>query len=125
MDEILQKAGYSGQVARYTDFKIMLDEQKPELVAIATDSGSHAEIGLYCLEHGCHLIIEKPIAMSMSDARALIDAAKKYNRILCACHQNRFNKSVQQIRKALEAGRFGRISHVAAHVRWNRGEGVL
>ena len=43
--------------------------------------------------------------------------------LVCANHQNRFNKSVQYIRKALEEGRFGRLSHGAAHVRWNRGKG--
>lgn len=122
MDETLLKAGYEKNVSKYTDYKVMIDEQQPDLVAIATDSGSHAEIGRYCLEHGCHLIIEKPIAMSMADARMLIDVAQKHERVLSACHQNRFNKSVQQIRNALDAGRFGKLSHIAAHVRWNRGE---
>lgn len=122
MDAVLQKAEYRGAVAKYTDYREMVLTVRPDLVAIATDSGSHAEIGLFCLAHGCHVIIEKPIAMSMSDARLLVETAKKHGRILCACHQNRFNKSVQRIRCALEDGRFGKLSHVAAHVRWNRGE---
>lgn len=122
MDRALTKAGFQGSVRKYTDYRKMLEESSPDLVAIATDSGAHAEIAKDCLEHGCHVIVEKPIAMSMRDARMLVETAKKYGRVLCACHQNRFNKSVQKIREALETGRFGALSHVAAHVRWNRGE---
>nr|MCR4674361.1 Gfo/Idh/MocA family oxidoreductase [Lachnospiraceae bacterium] len=47
--------------------------------------------------------------------------SKEKGVVVCANHQNRFNKSVQYMRKALEAGRFGKLSHGAAHVRWNRG----
>ncbi|WMJ24272.1 Gfo/Idh/MocA family oxidoreductase [Paludicola sp. MB14-C6] len=122
MDNALAKAEYHKPILKYTDYKQMVQECKPDLVAIATESGIHAEIGVYCLNNGCNLIIEKPIAMSIDDAQLLIDTAKANNKILCACHQNRFNKSIQKIRAALEAGRFGRLSHIAAHVRWNRNE---
>lgn len=108
-------------VRRYTDYKQLLVKEKPELVAIATESGKHAKIALTCIEAGCNVIIEKPIALSLADADAIIRAAKKKGVLVCANHQNRFNKSVQYIRKALEEERFGRLSHGAAHVRWNRG----
>lgn len=122
MENALAKAGYQKPIKKYTDYQQMIKECQPDLVAIATDSGSHAEIGLFCLQNGCNVIIEKPIAMSIHDAQQLIDTAKAHNKVLCACHQNRFNKSIQKIRAALEAGRFGKISHIAAHVRWNRNE---
>ena len=107
---------------KYTDYKEMLAIEKPELVAIATESGKHAAIALDCIEAGCHVIIEKPIALSIADADAIIKAGHEKGVLVCANHQNRFNKSVQYIRKALEEGRFGKLSHGAAHVRWNRGE---
>jgi len=106
----------------YTCYKEMMSVEKPDLVAIATDSGSHAEIGLYCLNHGAHCIIEKPIALSISDADRLISAAEANSKILAVCHQNRFNKSIQKIREAYDNGRFGKLSHIAAHVRWCRNE---
>jgi predicted dehydrogenase len=109
-------------VCQYTDYQELLSREKPELVAIATESGKHAAIALDCIEAGCNVIIEKPIALSISDADAIIAAGKKKGVLVCANHQNRFNKSVQYIRKALEEGRFGKLSHGAAHVRWNRGE---
>ena len=110
-------------VHKYTDYKELLEKEKPELVAIATESGKHAEIALDCIAAGCNVIIEKPIALSIADADAIIEAGKKAGVVVCANHQNRFNKSVQYMRKALEAGRFGKLSHGAAHVRWNRNKG--
>ncbi len=70
---------------------------------------------------GCHLIIEKPIALSLEEADQIIEKAKQKNVKVSACHQNRFNKSVQKLREAIEAGRFGRLLHGTAHIRWNRG----
>lgn len=110
-------------VRKYTDYKDLLDYEKPELVAIATESGNHATIALDCITAGCNVIIEKPIALSIADADAIIKAGKEKGVVVCANHQNRFNKSIQYIRKALESGRFGKLSHGAAHVRWNRGKG--
>lgn len=107
-------------VNQYTDYKEMLAVEKPELVAIATESGKHAEIALDCIEAGCNLIIEKPIALSLKDADAIIEAAERKGVKVCACHQNRFNKSVQQIRKAVEKHRFGRMFYGTAHIRWCR-----
>jgi len=108
-------------VRQYTDYRELLYKEKPQLVAIATESGKHAQIALDCIEHGCNVIIEKPIALSLSDADKIIAAGHKKGVVVCANHQNRFNKSIQYIRKSLEDGRFGKLSHGAAHVRWNRG----
>lgn len=116
----LKRAHYHRNVYHYSDFIKMIDETHPELVAIATDSGLHAQIGQYCLSHGCNVIIEKPMAMSIQEADTLINTAQRYGRVLSVCHQNRFNKSIQSIQQAILSGRFGSISHMAAHVRWNR-----
>lgn len=106
---------------QYTDYHEMLEKERPDLVAIATESGKHAAIALDCIEAGCNLIIEKPIALSIADADAIIHKAKVKGVKVCACHQNRFNKSIQKIREALEMGRFGRMFYGTAHIRWNRG----
>ncbi|MDY3815626.1 MAG: Gfo/Idh/MocA family oxidoreductase [Candidatus Limiplasma sp.] len=111
------------QVRRYTDYRQMLEKERPELCAVATGSGWHAAVGLDVLRAGSHVIIEKPLALSLVDARSLIAEADRQGLKLCACHQNRFNKSIQKIRDAVEQGRFGRMLHGAAHIRWNRGPG--
>lgn len=106
----------------YQDYIEMLNNEKIDLVAIATESGKHAKIAIDCIRHKCNVIIEKPIALSLSDADEIIKAAQEEDVKVCACHQNRFNKSIQKIREALEAGKFGRLLHGTAHIRWNRNE---
>ena len=121
-DAMLEKSDRFGleSVRKYTDYKDMLEKEKPELVAIATESGKHASIAIECIEAGCNIIIEKPIALSIDDANAIIEAGRNKGVVVCANHQNRFNKSIQYIRRALDEGRFGKLFHGAAHVRWNR-----
>lgn len=108
-------------ISIYTDYQEMLQKEQPELVAIATESGKHAAIALDCIEAGCNLIIEKPIALSLEDADAIIAKAEEKKVKVCACHQNRFNKSIQKIRDAVEKKRFGKMFYGTAHIRWNRG----
>ena len=124
MECLLAKHGLvESPVKRYTDYVRMLDEIRPELVSIATESGIHAEIALACIDRGIHVIIEKPMAMSMADADEIIRRSEEKQVKVSACHQNRFNIAVQKMRSALEAGRFGRLSHGSIHVRWNRNQG--
>ena len=121
MADKIVKCGLPNSTKQYTDYKQMLDEEDLDLIAIATESGKHAAIALDCIEKGIHVIIEKPIALSLEDADAIIAAAERKGVQVSACHQNRFNKSIQKIREAVEAGRFGRLFHGTAHIRWNRG----
>lgn len=108
--------------AVYADYEAMLAELKPDIVTIATESGYHPGIAIQCLKAGAHVICEKPLALSIKDADAMIAAAKKADRKLALCFQNRFNAPVQRMRRALEAGRFGKILHGSIQVRWNRNE---
>ena len=107
----------------YTDYRLMLDEIQPNLVSIATESGSHARIALSCIDKGIHVIIEKPMAMNMADADEIIRQSEMKGVKVAACHQNRFNIAVQELKKAIDQGRFGKLSHGSIHVRWNRNEG--
>ncbi len=107
-------------VKLYSNYKEMLKAEKPELVGVATESGKHAMIALDCIEAGCNVIIEKPIALSLEDADHIIEAADKNGVKICANHQNRFNKSIQKIRDAVEKNRFGKMFYGTAHIRWCR-----
>lgn len=123
MEDILapDKLTESKSIRRYTDYRHMLSECPDiDLVAIATESGNHAEIALDCIKAGKHVIIEKPIALSMSDADEIIHQGQLKGVVVSACHQNRFNRAVRQTRKAIDEGRFGAFSHGSIHVRWNR-----
>lgn len=124
IDNLFDRAEYeqADLVEQYDDYRRMLAEHPEiELVAIATESGKHAPIAFDCIDAGKNLIIEKPIAMSIEDAEEIVRRAAEKGVKVSACHQNRFNLAIQQLRNAVEAGRFGKLSHGTIHVRWNRG----
>lgn len=120
MDKIVKFDLDTDNVRVYLDYKDMLSIEKPELVAIATESGKHAKIAIDCINAGCNVIIEKPIALSLKDADEIIEAGKRNNVKVCACHQNRFNKSIKKIREAVDKNRFGKLLYGTAHIRWAR-----
>lgn len=120
MRDKIAKFELPDNISLYTDYKLMLKEHKLDLIAIATESGKHAEIALDSIEAGCNLIIEKPIALSLKDADEIIEKSIEKNVKVCACHQNRFNKSIQKIRDAVEKNRFGKMYYGTAHIRWAR-----
>lgn len=121
MEDKILKFSLSEMTHKYTDYKDMLAKEGPNIVAICTESGKHGQIALDCIEAGCNLIIEKPITLSLAEADEIIAKAKDKGVKVCACHQNRFNKSIQKIREAVDKKRFGRLFYGTAHVRWNRG----
>lgn len=120
MVDKVKKFELADTVELYTDYKKMLEEQKLDLVAISTESGKHAAIALDAIEAGCNVIIEKPIALSLEDADKIIEAGKRKGVKVCACHQNRFNKSIQKIKDAVDKERFGKLMYATAHIRWAR-----
>lgn len=120
MEDKVLKFSLPKSVHLYNDYNEMISIEKPELVAIATESGEHAKIALDCLKKECNLIVEKPIALSLEDADKIIELADRKNLKVCACHQNRFNKSIQKIRDAVDKNRFGRLYYGTAHIRWAR-----
>lgn len=124
IEKLLSRYDLHGEksIKKYSDYKKMIEEEKIDLISIATESGIHAEIALYCIDHGINVIIEKPMAMSIEDADKIIEAAEAKKVKVSACHQNRFNIAIKELRRAIESKRFGKLSHGTIHVRWNRNE---
>lgn len=104
----------------YTSYEEMLAKEDIDVVTIATSSDLHAPIGIAAAKSGKHVMVEKPMAMTLKSADELIQTCKDNGVKLEVIHQNRFNKSVKHMRKALEEGRFGKLTHGQATVRWNR-----
>lgn len=107
-------------VAQYRDYQEMLQKETIDIVTIATESGYHARIALDCLEAGTHVLVEKPMALSLEDADKMIALAREKNKKICVSHQNRFNPPIQKLRRAIEEGRFGRIINGTARILWTR-----
>ncbi len=104
----------------FTDYQEMLQKEDINVCVVCTESGYHAEISLYCQNLKKHILVEKPMAMSILDADRMIQAAQKNNLKLAVCHQNRFNPPIQKLRQAINEERFGRIFAGTARILWNR-----
>jgi len=121
-EEYLKGIGQDEQVTVYEDYKQMLTEEDIDVIALATESGYHEDIAVYALERDIHVIVEKPMAMTVEGAQKMIDVANERGLKLAVCHQNRFNPPIQALRQAIEEGRFGRIYAGNARILWNRNE---
>ena len=91
-----------------------------EAVTIATPSGLHAEVAIPAARAGKHILCEKPLEVTVSQTNNLVRTCEKCNVRLSAVFQSRFLRSVQWIRQAVDAGRFGEPVLASASVRWLR-----
>lgn len=104
----------------YTDYNEFLKDENIDVVTIASISGYHAEQAIDCLNHDKHVLIEKPMALTLEDADKIIALGKEKNKKVCVSHQNRFSPAIQKLRRAIEEGRFGKLIHGTARVLWAR-----
>jgi len=104
----------------YKNYDDFLNDEDIDVVTIATISGYHAQQAIDCLNHGKHVLIEKPMALSLEDADKIIDAGKLNNKKVCVSHQNRFIPAVQKLKRAINEGRFGKLIHGTARILWAR-----
>ncbi|WP_168122081.1 Gfo/Idh/MocA family oxidoreductase [Paenibacillus sp. HB172176] len=100
----------------------LLDDPNVELIAITTSSDSHSDLAVRALKAGKHVLVEKPLALSIEEGRAARDLAAETNRILAVSFQARYAPAIQAMKRAAELGRFGALSHGAVSMRWNRNE---
>jgi UDP-N-acetyl-2-amino-2-deoxyglucuronate dehydrogenase len=91
-----------------------------DVVSICTPSGLHPPHGIAAARAGRHVVTEKPMAISLADADALVRACDEAHVHLFVVKQNRLNPAVQLLRRAVEKGRFGRIYLANTTVRWTR-----
>ena len=115
-----EKLGQAFKVPSYPDMHRMMEEEQPDVVVVLTESGRHAEHVIELARHGKHIVVEKPMALTLDQADAMIHACDEHRVRLFVVKQNRFNVPVVQLRRALDAGRFGRLVMGTVRVRWCR-----
>ena len=108
-------------VPHYTDYrKMMRRHPEVDVVNVATPTGYHATHVMDLARFGKHIVVEKPMALSVRDCDRMIAACQAHGARLFVVKQNRFNPAVVAARRALEAGRFGKLVMGTARVRWRR-----
>jgi UDP-N-acetyl-2-amino-2-deoxyglucuronate dehydrogenase len=107
-------------VPAFQDIAQMLASPGIDAVSVLTPSGMHAEHAIAVANSRRHVIVEKPMALTLSDADAMIRACDENGVRLFVVKQNRFNVPVVRARQALDAGRFGKLVLGTVRVRWSR-----
>ena len=112
--------GEAKNVCAYSDMHEMMSAEKPDVVVVLTESGLHAQHVIDLAPYGADIVVEKPMALTLEDADKMIETCDRHAIRLFVVKQNRFNLPVVQLRKALEAGRFGKLVLGTVRVRWCR-----
>jgi UDP-N-acetyl-2-amino-2-deoxyglucuronate dehydrogenase len=114
------RAAGEEQGVRWFDSYAKMLETDFDVVTIATPSGMHSAQGVLAARAGKHVVTEKPMAITLEQADALVEACDTAEVRLFVVKQNRLNPSVQLLKRAVDKGRFGRIYLANATVRWHR-----
>lgn len=122
-DNVFEKAEKISQqfdVPSYVDMEEMLQKEEIDIVVVLTPSGLHAEHVIKLAKYGKHIMVEKPMALTLDAADAMTEACDLNNCRLFIIKQNRFNVPVVKLREAHQAGRFGKLVLGTVRVRWAR-----
>ena len=114
---------YSKQfgVPWYEDYHAMLQREAVDVVCVITPSGMHSTHAIDIITtYGKHLVVEKPVALKLSDLEAMKQAARKAGMKIFPVYQNRYNKAVQAVKRALDAGALGRVAMTSMRLHWCR-----
>lgn len=121
-ERAVQAASEAGEGVRaYDDYNRLLEEDGVQLVSVCTPPFVHAEIAIAALKAGKHVLVEKPMAASLAECDAMIDAAKTSGKRLAVVFQNRWRHDWQKIKKVTESGVLGRIVLGKVDCLWWRG----
>jgi UDP-N-acetyl-2-amino-2-deoxyglucuronate dehydrogenase len=120
VEEKAARIGGKFSVPYFTDMHAMMRRAEVDAVVVLTESGMHAQHVIELAAYRKHVVVEKPMALTLRDADAMIQACDSAGIRLFVIKQNRFNVPVVKLREALEAGRFGRLVMGTVRVRWCR-----
>jgi len=120
LEDRAKAAGEKYGVSWYTDYDQMLEQEDLDILSICTPSGVHHQHGVAAAKRGLHVIVEKPMAITLEAADQLIQACDKAKVELFVVKQNRLNTTLQMLKRAVDKGRFGKIYIVQSNVFWQR-----
>ncbi len=111
------------KVTGYTDYTEMLTRDDIDIVCVCTPSGAHLEPAVAAAEAGKHVIVEKPLEITLHRCDEIIQACDKAGTRLCAIFNSRFTESAQLVKSTIESGRFGKLTLGDAYIKWYRSQG--
>ncbi len=106
----------------YTDYKEMLEKEEIDAVHLCLPHYLHSIVAIYCMEHGKHVLTEKPMSIKLEESKAMIDTAKKCGVRLGCIFQNHYNAGTLLVKEQYESGTLGKILSAKCFVTWNRSD---
>jgi UDP-N-acetyl-2-amino-2-deoxyglucuronate dehydrogenase len=120
VEDKAKKIGEQFSVPYFNDMHQMMQSEAIDVVVVLTESGNHARHVIELAKYGRHIVVEKPMALTLDEADSMIEACDQAGCKLFVVKQNRFNVPVLKLREALTAGRFGKLVMGTVRVRWCR-----
>lgn len=102
------------KIRGYPDHESLLDEEQLDLLSVAVPTELHADVTTRALEHGVHVLVEKPIAATMAEAVGMRKLAESRGRMLAVGHIERFNPAVVELRRRIEKNELGHVFQIQA-----------
>lgn len=110
--EAAQNMARTYKANAYTDFCQMFERERLDIVSVAVPTRLHAKVALEAIRYGAHVFVEKPLAFSLDECQAMIDAARQANVRLGVGHIERFNPAILELKRRLDAGELGRVFQI-------------
>jgi UDP-N-acetylglucosamine 3-dehydrogenase len=111
---VLQRAMRRFHIAGYTDYRQMVKETRPDLVAVVVPTNSHFEVASYLLKQGIHVLLEKPMTSTIEEAAALIQIARTKGVCIAVGHVERFNPAIIELKRRITQGELGELFQLHA-----------
>ncbi len=108
-EEYAELSGYKGDVTKYTEMEQILHDPQVQAIIIATPSALHAKLAGEAIQSGKHVMLEKPMALSLQDAENIVSLARKHEVIVQVCHQLRYKKIMTQVKELIDSGMMGTL----------------
>jgi len=104
----------TGIVNRYDDVETLIDNFHPDVIHVLTPPSTHKDVSVKCLQKNCHVLIEKPMCISLREADEIINTAQDKRRLVCIDHMRLFEPLMIKARKMLYSGTLGSIVNISA-----------
>jgi UDP-N-acetylglucosamine 3-dehydrogenase len=112
--EALERATRGTLAQAYTEYQVMLDEQKPDLVSVAVPTRLHAEVVAETIRRGIHTLVEKPLAATIEEGQQIAALAEQHGVLLSVGHIERFNPAIVEVKRRLDERELGQLYQMHA-----------
>jgi len=122
VDERARAFAASHGIAAYANLDDFLANAPIDAVTVATPTGLHASVAIPAARAGKHVLCEKPLDTTAEKAQSIVDACREAGVILSPVFQSRFGEGALALKRAIDAGRFGRLLFVSGRIKWMRSQ---